>query len=185
MIKRSKFSVFLLLGLGFTLLGFKCNQTPSSVPETNSFLSYTNKKHRFNLEYPLDWFLSGDADADIVHLTSVSENLALGGPPSGARLEIIILDNPEGFSLRDWVRWIKTEGSGQGLTEDKEIIVAGQKAIQQTGQSPPGPVGQGRPISIYLAKGNQIVQINYLGREPAYSENQTNFEAILRSFQFF
>lgn len=188
---KSKFFIFFLLLASVALFGFRCTRKakPASkaqklATEAESFLNYSNTRYGFSLEYPPKWFRFGEPESDIVHFSTVNKDPPMGGPPLGARVEIMVLENIKGLSLEEWLNWMNSEGPEKEIENEEEITVGGKKAIKEVVASLPGPVEAGSTINVYLAKGQYIIQINYLGREPDYSENLENFDHLLESFVF-
>ena len=143
--------------------------------------TYTNTKYGFSFEYPEKWYLEDNPEFGNVFLSSKEEEAPMGGVSLGVRIEIFIIENTENLGLEEWISWIHSEGgtelTGESAVVDrKEITVGGVKAMQEEYVTP--------SITVYLAKDNYIIQINYTGRDPDYYTEMRSFNNLLDSFEF-
>ncbi|MFW6149836.1 MAG: hypothetical protein ACOC6D_08255, partial [Atribacterota bacterium] len=145
----------------------------------------TSSKHEFNFEYPRDWYLEDNPEFNSIFLSSKQEEPPMGGVSLGARIEIFVSENDQDLKLEDWVEWHKSQsGQEKEVLETKQITVGDKQAIKETVAAPEGVVTQGNPATVYCATNGEIIQMNYTGREPDYSENIEVFQHLLNSFNF-
>lgn len=181
--KKAIIFIAVLMLLGLILIGGSCGGDKKS----SDYTIYTNTEYGFSFEYPKAWYIEDSSEFGNIFLSSKEEEAPMGGVSLGARIEIFIMENTENFNLDQWIRWMKgyEEGELYGkMLETEEITVGGERAIKEKGVAPSGPVEQGPPITVYLAKDNYIIQMSYTGREPDYTENLKNLEHLLDSFKF-
>lgn len=197
--------VIIILGAGFY---YWWSNTRDMGPDdlsddTGEGIQYYNDEYTYSLTTPEDWFVGylGDKKetANVIWWVTNEADIELadGGPPLGAKVELIITDlkemrdmdprSPEISSAQDWVDWRRTGYSK--LVEDlddynDEIIkVAGKTAIKTIEEGSQfenaGPI-----IEVVLFdKDNELIySLKYLGQEPAYSKNLAEFDSILSSF---
>lgn len=175
--------ITILLLTSLVLVGAGCFEKPEPEPEV-SFLTYSNTKHGFSLEYPENWHKTGGPDSDMIAFSSKKEEINGGGPPLGTRIELVVLENYENLVLEDWIEEMRSQGDWGDLIKREEITVGGRMAIKEKYAAPTGLVEQGPPILVFLLKDNYIIRFKYLGREPDYSEDLEVFEHLLESFKF-
>lgn len=148
-------------------------------------VTYSNNKYDFSFEYPENWFLEDSPEFGTIFLSNKNEEAPMGGVSLGVRVEIFIIKNNDNLGLEEWVEWNKSQGGPEEeLIRSKEINLGDKKAIKEVIAAQPGPVEQGNPIIVYMTDGNSVIQINYTGREPDYSQELLNFENLLESFSF-
>lgn len=152
------------------------------------FEIYANTKHGFSLEYPEDWYLVDNPEFNSVFFSSKEEEAPMGGVSLGARIEMFMIENSEGLSLEKWIEQSCSQEPEEEIMKEEEITVGGKKAVKVVVTPREGPVEAGPPITVYVAKNNYIIQINYTGRETGletdYFGNIENFEHFLGSFSF-
>lgn len=168
--KKAIIFIAALMLLSLVLIGASCGKTV-----------YTNTEYGFSFEYPKAWYIEDNSEFGNIFLSSKEEEPPMGGVSLGARIEIFIMENTENLGLEEWISWMHSEGgielTGESAVVDrKEITVGGVKAIQEEYVTP--------SITVYLAKDDYIIQMNYTGREPDYTENLKNLEHLLGSFKF-
>ena len=150
----------------------------------NDNLKYTNTKYDYSFQYSPNWNLMGDSQSDVIMLYNTETPPGDGGVPVGIKVDVMILDNYENLNLEAWVGQLSQEGFNQEVLTEENITVDGIKAIRRTTSPVFVELDEGAPISVYFMKENNIIMINYLGREPDYSMEIGNFELILESFNF-
>lgn len=167
-------------------------------------ISYYNEKYKYSLKFPEEWFVGflGDSkeEANVVWFVSDEKDLEQGdgGPPVGAKVEVIVQDLeeqrlidprfPEINSAKDWLDWERSGWSKFSREpvetrkyEERTVTLAGKEAIRTTYKEPEF-VEAGPGITITLFDSDIIYQINYLGRKPFYTESLGKFEEIVKSF---
>jgi len=183
-----KIFIFLPVALALGIVGtglffwYKSRTQPPSPYEI-----FVNEKHGFSFEYPSDWFME-EISPEAVRLTTTNKPSGDGGVPLGAKVEVFALENYNHFGLEKWISWMKSENdlaNGQAAPKTEEIKLAGKKAIKEITKGATGLIEQGDPITVYslIGSGDYILQINYVGREPDYSEALSGFNHILDSFK--
>ena len=172
-------TVMVLAGLGYGLYSFLTQEWRG-----NDNLKYTNTKHSYIFQYSPEWNLMGDASADILMFYNTENPPGDGGLPVGIKMEIMTLENYDNLSLSDWVEQMSQNGPEQEIVMQENVMIAGLEAIRKTVAPTFVDLGEGAPISIYFIKDNYVFVMNYLGREPDYSEQIGNFELILKTFNF-
>lgn len=182
--------VLIIIGAGFGIYQWQKGEKGgkdekySEGSEETAFATYSNSKYGFSLEYPADWYFTGGPESETIEFRNLKEESGEGGLPLGANIGIYISENYENFSLDEWIDLMMTEGPGLTLRDRGEITVGKERAIKLEFMPILIDSDEGLPISVYLAKNNYIIQINYIGREPDYSGNLVNFEHLLNSFKF-
>ena len=153
--------------------------------KVSEYTVYTNSEYGFNFEYPKSWYLEDNPEFGTIFLSSKEEEAPMSGVTSGVRIETFIIENAENLGLEEWIEWNKFQGGPEEeLLESKEITVGDKEAIQETVAVTPGPVEQGNPTAVYLSDNGNIIQMNYTGREPDYSQEIEIFQHLLGSFKF-
>jgi len=169
--------LFLLI---LILVGAGCGEDGIS-----SYSIYTSDEHKFSFEYPSSWYLEDNPEFGTIFLSNKEEEPPSGGVSLGVRIEIFVIENPENRELEQWINWHKSQpGLEEEILETKQVELSGKKAIQEITAAPKGLVAQGNPITVYSSTNENIVQINYTGREPDFSEQKQVFEHVLTSFKF-
>lgn len=173
--KKITLVITILFLFSLTLFGASCGEKRPS-----EYMVYTNTEYGFSFEYPEKWYLVDNPEFGTIFLSSKEEEPPMGGVSLGARIEIFIIENTENLSLEEWISWMQSEGgielTGESAVVDgKEITVGGVRAIKETG------VAQS---TVYLAKNDYIIQINYTGRDPDYYTEEGKLVHLLESFKF-
>ncbi|MCD4705579.1 hypothetical protein K8R61_00675 [bacterium] len=150
----------------------------------NDNLKYTNTKYGYRFQYSPEWNIMGDSQADILMLYNTENPPRDGGAPAGIKTEIMILENYDKLNLEDWVEQLSKRGPKQEVLQQENTTVSGIKAVRKTVSPTFVDLNEGDPISVYFMKENNVIVINYLGREPDYSAQLNNFELILKTFNF-
>ena len=177
--KKITFFIPLFL-LVLVLIGAGCGENGIS-----SYSIYTSEEHQFSFEYPSSWYLEDNPEFSTIFLSNKEEEPPMGGVSLGARIEIFISENTQELSLQEWIEWHKSQsGSEKEALETKQITVGNQQAIRETVAVPEGAIAQGDPVTVYFSIDGDMVQMNYTGREPDYSENIEVFQHLLNSFKF-
>jgi len=155
---------------------------------------YINTEYGFSLECPADWYKVDNPEFGSVFFSSKEEEPPMGGVSLGARIEIFVIENSESLGLEEWIERNKTQGGPvEEVLKRERITVGGQKAIKEVNTSIivgalPEGVEIGNPTTVYMAKDNYIVQINYTGRdiglEAGYWGHLHEFQCLLDSFKF-
>ncbi|MBU0649012.1 hypothetical protein KJ969_02840 [Patescibacteria group bacterium] len=202
--------VFLILA-GLVLVNAQCGETPDNgvvlppepdngnavappdngagnneivQPSSSDYKVYANDLYGFNLEYPANWYLLGEADSTAIFFSSKDEEPPMGGVSLGARIEMFVLANDEGLTLDEWIEWSASEGPEKNIMQTEEITIAGVDAVKETHDPVPGPVEAGPAISVYFPLNSKIIRINYTGREPEYFNQLSNLNHLLETIQF-
>lgn len=143
---------------------------------------YENTKHNYSFRYHPEWNKMGEAEDDIVMLYNTENPPGDGGIPQGIKIDVMALENYDNLELDAWVEQMTSRGPEKEVINKANMKIGGEKAIRQA--SMPRQGSEGPPIGVYLIKDNNVILMNYLGREPDYSENVGHFESLLRSFSF-
>jgi len=167
-------------------------------------ISYYNDKYKYSLKFPEEWFVgflgNSKEEANVIWFVSDEKDLEQGdgGPPLGAKVEVIAQDLeelrlidprfPEINSAKGWLDWERSGWSKFSREpvdirkyEERTVTLAGKEAIRTTyKESTFEETGPG--IAMTLFDSDIIYQINYLGRKPFYTENLDSFEKIIHSF---
>ena len=180
-----KKNFFILLAIVITILGaclFWYLFTQEWRGNENN--KYINTKHNYSLQYSHDWNIIGDPDDDILMFYNTESPSGDGGIPAGVKVDVMVLENHDNLNLETWVGQLYQRDLEQEVLTQENVTVSGIKAIRRTVSPFFVDLDEGTPISVYFMKENNIVMINYLGREPDYSEQIGNFELILSTFNF-
>jgi len=124
-----------------------------------------------------------------------------GGLPAGAKAEIIVqnlqklknMDEAMSYidTIEEYVEWQNSYQVGfdtdmQGECQKENIKIDEMDAIKKICNNPiEESVGKYRKVQLLSPDGNYIFLIQYLGREPYYSNNIDKFEDMYRSFNFY
>lgn len=176
---------------------------PATDPD---FGIYQNNKFDYSVNYPKDWFLGfyGESreQAQVVFFVSNKGDLqgADGGPPLGAKVEIIVQDLKELKemdksmshinTIDKYVKWQKTYQVGfdtemQEKCIEENIKIGQVDAIKEICDNPVGAgFGKTRKVQLLRPDMNYVYIIQYLGREPYYSNNTDTFDKVYKSFDF-
>ncbi len=174
--------LFLIFLLVLILIAAGCREDKG---KTFEYQTYTSSKHGFSFEYPQSWHLEDNPEFNSIFLGNKQEEPPMGGVSLGARIEIFISENAEDLELEQWIEWHKPQsGQEQEVLETKQITVGNKQAIRETVTVPQGPVTQGNPVTVYFSTDGNVIQMNYTGREPNYSQNIEIFQHLLNSFKF-
>ncbi len=149
----------------------------------NELADYENATHGYAFQYPPHWKMMGDEY--VLTLYNTDSPPGDGGIPSGIRVDVMALENYDDLSLEDWVDQMEQNGPEEKILMRENVTVAGQPAIRKTANSIFASNAETPPsISVTFIKDDTIFLINYLGREPSYSDEMPGFEALLKSFHF-
>lgn len=141
---------------------------------------YNNSKYGFSFEYPETWYVLKDYDSEVIYLGSKNEDVDKAFiNTQGARIEIYVLEWEGASSLEEWLGRSKVPGEP---LKREEIEVAGYRALQD--EHPPLRESQGNLINVYIAGDNQVIQVDYFGKDPDYYVEIRNLFRLLESFKF-
>lgn len=176
--------IVIIIGIGLGIFWLQKDKKPLS-----DFTVYSNADYGFSLEYPTNWYKVDNPEFSSVFFSSKEEEPPMGGVSLGARIEIFVMENSENLGLEEWIEESKAqEGPEEELMKKEEITVGGRKAIKEVIIPRQGPIEEGSPITVYLAKDDYIIQINYTGRdtglETDYWGHLQEFQHLLDSFKF-
>ena len=151
-------------------------------------LVYTNTTHNYSFEYKSEWNLFGTPQDSVVMLYNSEVLPGDGGVPAGILISIIASENYDNLSLEDWVEQIIPEDKvkellPEGVLSEERFVISGIEGIKITINPILSDLNEGPMISIYFNKDNYIFIINYLGREPDYTNEMKHFENLLKSFK--
>ena len=177
---KKKLFVSLVIIIGVCCLWFLFTQDWRG----NDNLKYINTKHGYGFQYSSDWNLMGDSQSDVIMFYNTETPPGDGGVPVGIKVDVMVLENYENLSLEVWLEQLSQGGFEQEVLMKEDTTVDGIKAIRKTVSSTFIELNEGDPISVYFMKDNNIIVINYLGREPDYSAQMGNFKLILDTFNF-
>jgi len=173
------------------------------IPTDPNFSVYQNNKFGYSVDYPKDWFLGffGESkpQAQVVFFVTDKGDLQAtdGGPPLGAKVEIIVQDLKELKemdtsmshidTIDEYVKWqniyqvgFDTEMQGECIEEN--IKIGTTDAIREICDNPvEAGFGKVRNIKLLSPDMNYVYIIQYLGREPEYSNNTDMFDKIYKS----
>ncbi len=186
--------VILVIAVGATVGIYQWRESRSENKEIissfnfSSYRVYFNSKYGFSLEYPKDWYVVDKPEFNTVFFSSKEEKLPMGGVPLGARIELNIIQNPEGLEPKECIEKNYLQNLKQEIIKEEKITIGGRKAIKVTVAPRTGPVKEGPPVIVCLAMNDYIIQINYTGRDTGlksgYFGNLKNLEHFLSSFKF-
>ena len=145
---------------------------------------YYNTKYNFGFQYSPDLNILGDAETNVIMLYNTENSPGDGGLPDGIKMDIMVLENYDNLSLESWVEQVSQMGPEQEVLMEETITIRDIKAIQKTFSLSFDNLNEGAPISIYFLRENNVFMLNYLGREPDYSENLKEFQWLLSSLYF-
>lgn len=174
---------------------------------TNSnFNIYENYKFDYSIDYPKDWFLGfygeSEEQAQVVFFVSDQKDLqgADGGPPLGAKVEIIVQnlkelkDMDESMShidiIDEYVQWQKTYQASfdtemKGVCIEQKVTIGSLDGIMETCDNPESGFGKSKKVQFLSPDGNTVFLIQYLGSEPHYSNNAKYFEDLYKSLRLY
>lgn len=172
------------------------------------FKHYQNTRYDYGFSYPESWFVgfigSNEQEAGVVWVGPNEEDVeeTMGGSPVGVKFEVITFDLPDMKkeapdlpqigTVREWVDWQRSNWTDYqveniiGKYRDENVTVNGVEAIR-TYFSPPenNPAGrESQEVQVMDRSKERVYLLKYYGREPAYSENISNFERIVDTFTF-
>lgn len=165
---------------------------------------YFNTKFGYSVDYPDEWFIGyyGESkeQAQVVFFVSNQGDLqgADGEPPLGAKAEIIVHDLKKLKemdasmshidTIDEYVKWQKTYQVGfdtemHGKCIEENIKIGKADAIREIcDNSAEDGFSKTRKVQLLSPDKNYIFLIQYLGREPYYSNNIEQFNKIYKSF---
>lgn len=168
--------------------------------------SYSNTKYNYSLKYPNDWFFNYFSDskeeANVVWVVSNQQDLEIadGGPPRGVRMEVIVQDLselkevdtsfPDMATVYDWLEWqrayqVSFDSESMGEPKDENVTVGGIRAVKTYYEDPLyDEMAKTIVVTLLDPVKERIYEIQYLGSEPAFSENKSVYENFLTSFTF-
>lgn len=172
-----------------------------------NMLVYINEKYGYSIEYPKTWWYGwiGDNDgakADVYWFVSDKSDMELkdGGLPAGAKAEIIVTDLEELKNIdasmlnidtiEKYAEWQKANQVGfdtemQGECIEENIKINGLNAIKEVCENPmEESFGKTRKVQLLSSDDKYVFLIQYLGKEPYYSDNTDKFENVYKSFSY-
>ena len=164
---------------------------------------YFNTKFGYSVDYPDEWFIGyygeSEEQAQVIFFVSNQGDLqaADGGLPLGVKAEIIVQDLKELREMAasmshidtigEYVKWQKTYQAGfdtdmQGKCIEENIKIGQVDAIKEVCDNPAeAGFDKTRKVQLLSPDMNYIYIIQYLGREPYYSNNASEFDRIYKS----
>ena len=211
--KKNIFLILLLLSLGsFIIVYFwSTNRVDLKkgdlLEEKSDKVIYSNDKYNYSLKFPSTWLLDyfGGSQEAAQGITLVSNKKDLGagdgGPPLEVKVEIFVqyfkelaqvdLSFPLIETIDDWLEWERTyqvgfDSESLGRPKDEIIAVDGLRAIKSAYRQPLYPEDMGKSIRIIFLNPSQdyLFQIQYIGREPFFTQLEEEFDQIIKSFSF-
>lgn len=159
--------------------------TPTPTPDpTADWKTYTDPTYGYSFDYPASWHLSpAKSGGQLTALysydpTSVPpEEAGMPLPRDRLKVEIVVLDNPEGFSLEDWIQADRERGAPVSVSDRSTVAVDGTDGIRETVQSGTS----GSILQHFFLKGTNVyVIVKY----PSDSLLSNTFASILDSLRF-
>ena len=151
----------------------------------NEYQEYKNDQYGFWLEYPKSWYALGDdPESSVIRFSDTAEESGDGGTPLGAVMDVIVSENYVGIPLQEWISQSLSRGPEQEIASEDEFAEGNVLFSRKVFVPISGPVQAGPIITAYasLNGGANIIQINYMGREPNYTAGMKHFDRLLRSF---
>ena len=184
------FVVIILLGYWAFTQDWRGNGPTGPGGEELPAATYTNEKYGFEFKYPADWhMLMGDEKSEIIQLSNVDTPSGDGGPPLGARIEVIIFEAYLGMNFEENIREIRGEALGSEEISMEEIEVGGHTAYKYMFPPSFDDLKEGNPIEVYLSTKinfleDYIILVKYMGRAPDYNDNLGIFDYVLKTWKF-
>lgn len=199
--------IFVLVILPIGWYYWKINQPPQPHGDDLTDINiYINEKFDYSVEYSENWHIGfyGESkeQAEVVFFVSDRKDLqaADGGLPLGVKAEIIVqnleelkeIDESMSYikTITEYIEWQNMNQAGfdvemQGKCIEENIKIDGLDAVKKVCDNPTEEsFGKVSKIQFLNPDGNHAFLIQYLGREPYYSDNKTEFDYIYQSFKF-
>lgn len=172
--------------------------------QENLFIPFHNASYGYSLLFPKTWFLGYDTetseDALTIRIVSNERDLHIVDEalPIGVHVEISVEKFTDPFfksvdanfpiilSVQDWIAWLDTQGTkAAALAVRTNLTVAGQPAVLSVWEDPQVPVAQrARSIQFLSPDKSKVFIIHYMCPNPHYTEHLSEFEGIIKSFNF-
>ncbi|MBU0648986.1 hypothetical protein KJ969_02690 [Patescibacteria group bacterium] len=168
--------------------------------------AYANTKYDYSLKFPSAWtincFGEAEEEANVIWIVSDEQDLEMadGGLPRGSRMEVIVQELselkegdpsfPDMVTVYDWLEWQRTYQAGfdsesMGEPKDENVTVGGIRAVKTYFEEPLyEDMAKTIVVTLLDPVNERVFQIQYLGIESAFSENESVFDQFLESFSF-